>query len=199
MLFNNSLAALEIGGFGMWNCRNCQKENKDDRKDCWHCSTPKGMIKDETLATPSQETILKAQNITNQTPTSLSNRESNLLHRYTDAYLIANVIISIGSLIKTVGIVFAVLIFLTSFGLGAYATGNNGGSNGNQNGLATGFLLILFGGAIFACIVGFIYYVIGVIVSANGQVLKATLDNTVGNSPFLTSNLKARIMSLPEE
>lgn len=182
----------------MWECENCRKENKDDRKECWNCSIPKGMTLAETqknsnfASQHSSNYAESNQPFENQTiRSSISGRESALLHRYTDAYLVAKVTVGIGSLIKTVGIIFAALIFLSAFGLGSYIT------SGNGNGVI--LISVLVVGASYAFTVGFVFYVIGIIVSANGQVLKATLDNTVGNSPFLTNNLKARVMSLPEE
>ena len=42
------------------------------------------------------------------------------------------------------------------------------------------------------------FYVAGVIVSANGQVLKASIDCAVNGSPFIDEAQKAAIMSLPE-
>lgn len=60
-----------------------------------------------------------------------------------------------------------------------------------------GFFVALLVGGFFAFITGFIFYFVGVIVSSQGQVLQATLDNTVGNSPFLEDEQKAAIMSLP--
>lgn len=119
---------------------------------------------------------------------SLSGRESALSQRYNDAFLVAKVTVGIGSIFKTIGIVLACLIFVTFFGIGSYASAGNGGL----------LLVGLIGGAFYAFIVGSVFYVIGIIVSANGQILNAALDNTVGNSPFLTNDLKARIMSLPD-
>lgn len=56
----------------------------------------------------------------------------------------------------------------------------------------TGVLIaIVLGG-----LVGLLLYVVGVIVAAQGQMLKATLDSAVNSSPFLTHEHKAEIMSL---
>jgi hypothetical protein len=40
-------------------------------------------------------------------------------------------------------------------------------------------------------------YVLGILVSAQGQILKASLDNAVNGSPFLTNEHRAKVMSLP--
>jgi len=54
-----------------------------------------------------------------------------------------------------------------------------------------GFISIVFG--IFA---GALFYIVGVLVSAQGQILKASLDGAVNSSPFLADEHRARIMSL---
>ncbi len=132
----------------------------------------------------------------NQVPSSVSNRASVLMRRYTDAYIVAKVMVGIGNTIKTVGFILAALIFLGAFIFASFASQQRGiGAGDISSGV---FLVSLIIGGINAFVVGFIFYVIGVIVSANGQVLKATLDNTVGNSSFLTDDQKAKIMSLPE-
>ena len=41
-----------------------------------------------------------------------------------------------------------------------------------------------------------VLFVLGVIVSAHGQLTKATLDGAVNGSPFLTSEQRAEVMSL---
>ena len=51
---------------------------------------------------------------------------------------------------------------------------------------------------LWAVIVGVPLYVLGILVSAQGQILKATLDSAVTNSPFLTEDQMAEVMSLQE-
>lgn len=114
-----------------------------------------------------------------------------LLNRYTDAYTVAKVTVGVGSVIKTVGILLGILILIASFALGSFAAGSGRAS---ESGGA--FVVVLFIGAINGFIVGFIFYVIGIIVSAQGQILKASLDSAVNGSPFLTNERKAQIMSL---
>jgi hypothetical protein len=114
-----------------------------------------------------------------------------LLSRYTDAYIVAKVAVGIGNLIKTVGIVLGILIFFAAFSLGSFAGVSSRGSESGGE-----FMVILFIGAINAFIVGFIFYVVGIIVSAQGQILRASLDSAVNSSPFLTNERKSQIMSL---
>jgi hypothetical protein len=51
-------------------------------------------------------------------------------------------------------------------------------------------------GILVGCLAGLLWYVIGIFVAAQGQILKATLDSAVNSSPFLTDAHKAEIMSL---
>lgn len=53
-----------------------------------------------------------------------------------------------------------------------------------------------FGGIILGAIIAIPIYVLGVLVSALAQVLKATLDTAVHSSPFLTKEDMAKVMSL---
>jgi hypothetical protein len=51
-------------------------------------------------------------------------------------------------------------------------------------------------GFLLGLIVAALFFVVGIIVAAQGQLLKATLDTAVHSSPFLTDDLRAVIMSL---
>jgi len=51
-------------------------------------------------------------------------------------------------------------------------------------------------GIIVAVILGFLLWILGVVVSASGLGLKATLDCAVNSSPFLSDQQRARVMSL---
>lgn len=139
--------------------------------------------------------VAASETLTTNLPQAAGRRATTLLGRYTDAYLVAKLTIGIGSTIKAVGFILATLIFLGAALFGNFASGQRGIGSDVSGGV---FYVSLFIGGISAVITYSIFYVIGVIVSSNGQVLKATLDNAVGNSPFLTDDLKAKIMSLPE-
>ena len=135
------------------------------------------------------------EELDNDIDPSLPRQASALMKRYRDAYLVAKVTVGIGSTIKIIGFGLAAIILLGTFAFANLAGGQRGMGNDASGGV---FIVVLFIGGINAFIVGFVSYIIGVIVSANGQALKATLDNTVGNSLFLTDDLKAKIMYLPK-
>ena len=57
--------------------------------------------------------------------------------------------------------------------------------------------IAIVGGLFFAAAVWFaLFFVLGVLVSAQGQILRATLDSAVNSSPFLTNDQRASIMKL---
>jgi hypothetical protein len=58
-------------------------------------------------------------------------------------------------------------------------------------GLGTAFM-----GAVFGGVVGGIGFMVGVMISAQGQLMKAALDGAVNTSPFMNDDDKARVMSL---
>jgi hypothetical protein len=127
---------------------------------------------------------------------SAPGRVLTLTKRYQDAYLVAGMTVGIGNTIKIVGYVLAALIFISTLAFANIAAQPSQPFKPEYSG-GIFFAAMLFGG-FYAFIVGFVFYIIGVIVAAIGQGLKAILDNTIGNSPFLPDDLKARIMSLPE-
>jgi hypothetical protein len=118
-------------------------------------------------------------------PTARQSPEvSSLLSRYWDAYIVARFTTSIGTLIKIVaalaagGVVLVTMLLISQI---------------NQQGLS--FVIFMIGG-ILAVFIGAVLFVLGVLVSAQGQILKAALDGGVNNSPFLTNEHRAKIMSL---
>ena len=102
--------------------------------------------------------------------------------RYADAYIVARTVDGFGLSIKVVGIVIGVIITLVSF-----AAGSKGGV-----GIVFTFIGITFAGTITT-----ILYILGTLASAQGQILKATLDSAVNSSTFLTDRNRAEVMSLP--
>jgi hypothetical protein len=101
---------------------------------------------------------------------------SALLKRYRDAYSVAGVIVGFGRIIKTVGLIVAALAILA--------------------GLAAESPIYLLAGLFFAVFIGGIFYLLGVIVSAQGQIFKGSLDTAINTSPFLLNTHRAEIMCL---
>jgi hypothetical protein len=97
--------------------------------------------------------------------------------RYTDAYLVARTITTIGQIVKIIAFVMgggiALISLIASFSSVAY-----------------------IGGIILGALVGFLIYLFGILVSAQGQILQASLDCAVHGSPFLSKDEMRQIMSL---
>ena len=110
----------------------------------------------------------------------------NAMGRYQDGYRAAGLIIRIGSIIKTLGICLAIAILVIELVIVSIVMGHDE----TAQMLSFGFALVS------ALIVGVSLFVFGVIVSAQGQQLKASLDSAVHTSPFLDIEAKARAMSL---
>ena len=118
-----------------------------------------------------------------------SNRVSAVVQRYRDAYRVGHTIVAIGNVIKVVGFVLAAAILLLSL-LGGAALGQRSGS--------AAFGSLLFGGVV-AGTVGLLFWLLGVLISSQGQVLLASLDVAVNGSPFITDDDRAAAMSLPRD
>lgn len=112
---------------------------------------------------------------------ALKQAQSRVVSRYRDAYLVGTALVGIGVVIKVVGAVLACIIIL--------------GSLTAANGLLGGGALIV--GIAVAAIAGGLTWVGGVIVAAQGQILRATLDTAVFNSPFLSDHERLDVMGLP--
>jgi len=109
-------------------------------------------------------------------PAPVSPESEAVRQRYKDAYLVAGAVGGVGTAIKAVGIILGVLLVL-------------GGALADS--IATIPALLL------AIVVGVFFFVLGTLISAQGQVLKAGLDTAVNTSPFLTNDQRALSMSLP--
>jgi hypothetical protein len=111
---------------------------------------------------------------------------SSLMKRYKDAYAVARVTNGFGVMIKVVGMIIGGLLALAGFIVASDARPKDPMS------------VLGIVGIVFGIIVGALFFIIGVLVCAQGQILKASLDSAVNNSPFLTNQHRTKIMSLPE-
>jgi hypothetical protein len=101
--------------------------------------------------------------------------------RYRDAYLVASAVAAIGVAVKVIGIILGLLTMCAGLLAGIH-------DNGSPQ--------FIIGGLLLGAIVAIPIFVLGVLVSAQAQVLKATLDTAVHSSPFLKKEDMARVMSL---
>ncbi|MBK7705990.1 MAG: zinc ribbon domain-containing protein [Acidobacteria bacterium] len=114
-----------------------------------------------------------------------SNRAKSVGRRYLDAYLTARAVDAFGKTIKGIGVAIGLLVIGIAL-LGALATGRG-------EGFAIGLMT-----AIIGALIGTLIYLLGVLVAAQGQILKASLDGAVNSSPFLTDDQKAKVMLLTD-
>ena len=110
-----------------------------------------------------------------------------VIERYTDAYRVASAIVALGTVIKVVGFILAGLVFFVSLS----ARGSNPFDTGRGIGL-TGMA-----GIVFAIVIAVAGWVWGVVVTAQGQILRATLDTAVSSSHFLNDRDRAEAMGIP--
>jgi hypothetical protein len=115
-----------------------------------------------------------------------SNVTSKLLKRYKDAYRVSRLTVGFGTLIKLIGVIAAIAIVITTI----IVAGNL------FNGRETQQAIIGALGVLLAAGFGAIIFAQGLLVSAQGQILKASLDSAVNSSTFLTNAHRAKIMSL---
>jgi len=104
------------------------------------------------------------------------------IKRYQGAYQIARLTDIAGHLLKAGGL-FMGIAALVVFGFGI-----------KTDYLEKGFAAVI--ALFFAASVFLIFFAAGLVVSAQGQNLKATLDSAVNSSPFLTNEQRAKVMSL---
>jgi hypothetical protein len=105
---------------------------------------------------------------------------SVVVNRYRDAYRVGAALVGLGHGIKVVGAVLAGIIFLGSL------TATDGPFGGGA----------VVAGIFMAALVGALFWVCAVVVAAQGQILRATLDNAVGGSPFLSDGERLDAMGL---
>jgi hypothetical protein len=103
-----------------------------------------------------------------------------LSSRYSDAYIVARTIDGFGATIKAIGIAIGGFLAIVSVIMAS------------DHGVIVAMIGVIAGGTIAT-----ILFLLGTLTSAQGQILKATLDTAVNSSQFLSDHDRARIMSLP--
>jgi hypothetical protein len=106
--------------------------------------------------------------------------DASVVNRYEDGYRVGAALIVIGNVIKVVAGVVAVALVI-----GVFVTSKQ-----------TGSALVTAAGLLAAAVSGILVWAAGVVVCAQGQVLRATLDTAVASSHFMTDHERARAMGL---
>lgn len=111
-----------------------------------------------------------------------------VVRRYQDSYLVAKTANTFGNLAKIVGFAVAGVIAFIGLLL-TFITVASFRDSG------VGFVVFLIALTLGA-VIGGIFYVFGILLSALGQNLMATLDAAVHGSPFMSDEQKAQAMNL---
>lgn len=106
-------------------------------------------------------------------------RSDAVVTRYRDGYRVATLLVGAGEMLKAIGVVLGML--LTVIGIASLQ---------RFGGVAS------IAGVLCALVVGGFFFVCGVMISAQGQLVRATLDGAVAASPFLTDDARAEAMGL---
>ena len=163
-------------------CPKCGNATDTTARYCEHCAADLGEIRRPVHPTPDQQAKQT------QTKTEEASEVKSLKKRYWDAYVVARTTVGIGTAIKVIGAILGILIFL-----GALVFANN---QPRYYRASEAQVVAVIVGGVWGVLVWLIFFIAGVLVSAQGQILKASLDGAVNSSPFLTDQQRAKIMSL---
>jgi len=134
------------------------------------------------------------------TATSRNSSSSSLhsngtfVNRYRDLYRAASLLSGLGTTVKTSGIVVATVILFFWFIVGIATVSETSSSQFTG---AVGFFVCMIIGVVFGALVGGLFFLLGILISAQGQLLMAHADSAVHTSPFLSDLERAAAMSLP--
>jgi hypothetical protein len=115
-------------------------------------------------------------------------RARKLSHRYSDGYKMANILVSLGGVVKVLGFIVGGIALLVGL-IGAAAAGERSGIGG----LGIFFIAILYGAGI-----AFFLFVQGTVVAGIGELIRSVCDGAVFNAPFLDDEDRASILALDE-
>jgi hypothetical protein len=135
----------------------------------------------------SRDTTAPRQTTRHRAPAEAIRKDAEILstplgRRYADAYAVARTIVGLGGTVKVLAYVVG--------GLVAFAVIVEAVQGGAGSQLVTTSLVLAGSAAAIAI------YVLGVLVTAVGQILRATLDTAVNTSPLLAKDDVRRIMSV---
>lgn len=111
--------------------------------------------------------------------------------RYTDAYHMAKVLVRLGATLKILAIALGGGIAAVSGLIVLVSLAGINRSPAAIAGIGLGAI-----GFFVGILIGVLIFLFGVHLSAQGQLLRATLDTAVNSSPFLTDTEKSQAMSL---
>lgn len=141
--------------------------------------------------------------IDNPSLTPFGESRSPFSQRYIDLYRAARLLVGLGTTVKTVGLAAAGIILAFWFIVGVFAlsqperSSSFGGSATASAAQVVTFFICVVIGAVFGVLIGGVSFLLGVLISAQGQLLMTHADSAVYASPFLSDEERAAAMSLP--
>jgi hypothetical protein len=163
----------------MWKCK-CGESHDDSFDSCWSCGAVNPTVTSLSESEESRPVSAAGKPKKEREEARRSSASVSHATRYRDAYLVAKATAAIGLVVKAVGVGLGVLIIVAVVIIGSQ---NDGSAQ------------LFAGGLLLGVVVGIPIYVLGVLVSAHAQVLRATLDTAVHSSPFLTKEEMAQVMA----
>lgn len=181
-----------VVGSGQSHCHHCQKELPADTRSLLKQPVPTS----QTFEHSAAPQISAAVHIDSSKP------RDAFIKRYIDLYRTARLLNGLGTTVKVLAFIVGAIIFAFWFFLGAGASVAQqqnapfGPGSASQTGPIM-FYVCLVIGAVFGALTTGLLFLLGVLISAQGQLLKAQADGAVHTSPFLTNEERATAMSLP--
>jgi hypothetical protein len=165
------------------NCPNCSNTIDAKTKFCPYCDAP---VEDYVAASRGGlDTTAATASATGRSP---------IANRYVDLYRVARLLVGLGSTVKVLGVVLGIGILLLFIFIGAAGSSQPSGFNQTStNPIMIGTSVV---GGVFGLFVGGVIFLLGTLISAQGQILFAQADCAVHTSPFLTNEERANAMSL---
>ena len=160
---------------GTIRCPHCGTENRSDQFFCTACR--KNLTVAPAGLAAAEDVVSEARSPTAEPPATLATR-------YQDAYRQARVLMGAGGIVKTLAVLLGLQV-----GIGLTLWG----------GWASELWLSLLIGVFVGSVVATLVYPVGVLISALGQILMATLDGAVNSSPLLDDGQKASVIGVAKK
>ncbi len=170
-------------------CQSCGSNTPDSGKFCQRCGASMddlsafSTVAVNTMPPPVIQSQINTSDDTAQSVRKEADqaRSKVVMGRYKDAYFVSRSIVGIGTLVKVIGVIVGIVLFVIQSATASYLFRSDAA------------IVMSFTTSFIA---GLVIYIVGVIVSAQGQMLKASLDSAVHSSPFLDDDQRVRVMSI---
>lgn len=160
-------------------CQKCGKSIDETHENSWCIKCGEPLPEDVRGRLPRLAAVVAVAQVSpDDSALAQALANSPVVNRYRDAFRVGAALVGLGDGIKAAGAILGGIIVVVSF------------SEASGAFLAAGIFLGVTMGALF--------WVSGVMVAAQGQILRATLDTAVAASRFLTDTERAGAMGLPQ-